>query len=200
MTFKEAYCKEFNGNITAYRAKREYFAQNDSTLRYSFHCPDENCNAELIGVNIYTLGGYKNRPHFRTKQKVKHTPDCFMIHEMELSESNPLTSGGNNTASYSNFPTEFILERPKRESNSHKAEVHIDYDDDDVKPRRKGKDGDGRDTHVPNKTSYLENVVDVYEQLVDTPNLQNHFITLNNIRRSYKNTFKNIKARNLVKL
>lgn len=193
MTFKVAYCKEFNGNITAYKAKREYFAQDDSKLKYSFHCPDENCNVELVGVNIYALGGYKNDPHFRTKQNIKHIPDCFIIKETQHSNSTVSKSSEESSFDYFGFPTEFILERPKKEASSPTSEIS-DYDDDyDVKPRRKAIDKEARNTHAPNKTSYLENVVDVYEQIVDTPQAQTHFIRLNNERRSYKNTFKNIR-------
>jgi hypothetical protein len=52
MTFDKAYCQEFNGNITAYKARREYFAQGDINYKFTFFCPDENCNVELTSVNI----------------------------------------------------------------------------------------------------------------------------------------------------
>lgn len=109
MTFDKAYCEELKANITAYKARREYFSQNNENLRFKFYCPDENCNVELTGVNIYTLGKTKNRPHFRTKINSKHTDNCSIVVENEDNinkKGEVLKSQGHK---FSNFPEEFIL-------------------------------------------------------------------------------------------
>ncbi len=193
MTFDKAYCKELDANITAYKARRSYFSQDNEKLKYHFCCPDENCNVELTAVNIYTVGKFKHRPHFRTKRNAEHTKDCEIIQEIENNKS----SKGDGTHSghankSSSFPEEFVLKREKRETDQ-KAPKEFD-DDYDIEPResKRSENTKNNNDSKPHKTSYLENVVDSYEEMSDTMKKSN-FIVLNGIKRSYKNAFKLIK-------
>ncbi|MDX4069881.1 hypothetical protein [Aliarcobacter skirrowii] len=192
MTFDKAYCEELKANITAYKARREYFSQNNENLRFKFYCPDENCNVELTGVNIYTLGKTKNRPHFRTKINSKHTDNCSIVVENEDNinkKGEGLKSQGHK---FSNFPEEFILNRPKKEVES-KGPKEIDFDDEfDIEPRIRNLNSTNSIENKPHRTSYLENVVDSFESMNDDEK-KDRCIVLNGERKSYKNTFKNIK-------
>lgn len=118
MTFDKAYCKELDANITAYKARREYFSQDDENFKFTFFCPDKICNVELTGVNIYKVGKVKHRPHFRTKKNCKHSEICSIMIEHEkqninIRESNQIGYG--HSQKRFKYPDEFILKRPKSE-------------------------------------------------------------------------------------
>ena len=194
MTFDKAYCEELRETITSYKARREFFSKDDNE-KFHFTCPDENCRTELTGVNIFTVGKFKHRPHFRTKKNYEHTKDCKIIDEITIpikeGESEERKVHGTKATKH---PDEFILSRPKQESD---AKAIKEYDEEDdfareektIQRKRTGKD----DEYVkPHRTSYLENVVDSFENMKEEE-LSKTFITLNKDRRNYKRTFKNIK-------
>lgn len=193
MTFDKAYCKELDGNVTIYKARRDFFAQDDLDFKFSFFCPDENCNVELTGVNIYVVGKVKHKPHFRTKKNCSHSNDCFIIAEIDKKAKN--ADKGNQSVcrhghKNNKYPDEFILVRPKKE-NQNKLE-QSDDDDFDIEPREKRKSITRSTNDVrPHKTSYLENVVDSYEDMNEQERKE-IYITLNGQRKSYYNIFKKI--------
>ena len=192
MTFDKAYCEELGGNVTAYKAKREFFAQNNLDFKFSFFCPDENCNVELTGVN-YAIGKVKHKPHFRTKKNCNHSYDCSIV--AEIDKEAKIIDKGTTTATphghkSNKYPDEFILKRPKKE-NKNKSE-QADDDDFDIEPREKRKSTTTPTTDAkPHKTSYLENVVDSYEDMNEQERKE-AYITLNTQRRTYHSTFKKI--------
>jgi hypothetical protein len=193
MTFDKAYCQEFNGNITAYKARREYFAQDDTNYKFTFFCPDENCNVELTSVNIYTAGIFKHKPHFRTKKNCNHSSECSIINDYDK-ESKSINKGTTSSSEHgqkiNKYPDEFILKRPKCE-NQNKIEQTTD-DDFDIEPRQKRESVTVLSNNAkPHATSYLENVVDSYEDM-DEWERNRAYITLNNQRRTYYNTFKKV--------
>jgi len=193
MTFDKAYCLELDANVTAYKARREYFSQEDNKSKYTFYCPDENCNVQLSGVNIFTVGLMKRKPHFKTKNGLKHSKDCSIIIEKTVSLETGSKKPSKRTSSISNsFPNEFILSRPKKEVDS-KGSKETYYDDDfDIEPRAKRKSREGYSSgNKPHQTSYLENVVDSFEDMDKDERIENK-ITLNGQTRPYKYTFKNI--------
>lgn len=194
MTFDKAYCKELNANITAYKARREFFAQEDISLKYNLFCPDENCNVEFTGVNIYPVGKIKHRPHFRTKKNCEHSDSCSIINEIDK-ENKSIKSGhktnNNHGQKKFKYPDEFILHRTKSETNN-KSSSNDNDDDFDIEPRQKGNSTASESSEAkPHKTSYLENVVDSYEYMSDKDK-RNSYITLNRERRTYHSTFKQI--------
>lgn len=194
MTFDKGYCQELNGNVTAYKARREFFAQDNKELRYTFFCPDENCNVELTGVNIYAVGKVKHRPHFRTKKNCEHSNKCSIVHEIDKEKKSVKggTKAGNDHGQKRfKYPDEFILHRPKAET-ANKSSSYDNDDDFDIEPRQRGSSsGTTSNDAKPHKTSYLENVVDSYEDMVDNYK-RNSYITLNEDRRTYHSTFKQI--------
>lgn len=194
MTFEKAYCKELNGNVTAYKARREYFAQNDINTKFNFFCPDIDCNVELTAVNVYTVGKVKHKPHFRTKKNCEHSDKCSIVNKIDKeNKSIKITNQTGNGHGQKRFkyPDEFILQRPKSETVN-KSSVNAGDDDFDIEPRQGRKStisisGESK----PHKTSYLENVVDSYEDMSDNE-LRNSYITLGGLRRTYNATFKQI--------
>ena len=193
MTFDKAYCKELGGNVTAYKARREFFAQNDLDFKFNFFCPDENCNVELTGVNIYAIGKVKHKPHFRTKKNCSHSDDCSIVEELDK-EAKSIDKGTTTATAHAHksnkYPDEFIFKRPKKE-NQNKSE-QSDDDDFDIEPREKRKSTTtSTNNSKPHKTSYLENVVDSYEDMNEQERKE-AYITLNAQRRSYHSTFKKI--------
>ncbi len=194
MTFDKAYCEELVGNVTAYKARREFFAQNDLNFKFNFFCPDENCNVELTGVNIYAIGKVKHKPHFRTKKNCSHSDDCSIVAELDK-EAKSIDKGTTTATPHgqksNKYPDEFILKRPKKE-NQNKSE-QSDDDDFDIEPREKRKSTTTTTTDAkPHKTSYLENVVDGYEDMNEQERKE-AYITLNAQRKTYHSTFKKIK-------
>ncbi|RXK02672.1 hypothetical protein CRV02_04345 [Arcobacter sp. CECT 8989] len=194
MTFDKAYCRELEINLTAYRARRKYFEKDDNK-HFTFECPDKNCKVEFTGVNIYTVGKFKHRPHFRTKKNCSHTKDCKLVIENVSSIDNGDNEGKKaHGTKLTKHPDEFIMERPKQETNSRGAK---EYDEDDTfdtlerAPRLKREYADEKNAK-PHKTSYLENVVDSFEKM-DEQEIYDTYITLERERRNYMHTFKNIK-------
>ncbi len=194
MTFDKAYCEELVGNITAYKARREFFAQNNLDFKFNFFCPDENCNVELTGVNIYAIGKVKHKPHFRTKKNCSHSDDCSIVAELDKDaksiDKDTTTTATPHGHKSNKYPDEFILKRPKKE-NQNKSE-QFDDDDFDIEPRGKRKSitiptNDSK----PHKTSYLENVVDSYEDMNEQERKE-AYITINAQRKTYHSTFKKI--------
>jgi hypothetical protein len=193
VTFKEVYCTELDGNISASGIRRIFFSQDDESIRYHFHCSDQNCNVQMDGVNIYSLGIAKRRPYFRTHPKQQHSLECLMIKELG---HHSVGSAHQGEALDDDFPSEFILQRLRN--------VDADSDllvgahngngvDEDFYPRS-GYRGSSKakGNKKPNQTSYLENVVDSFEGM-DLEQRKTSFITLNGSNRSYKNTFKDIR-------
>jgi len=194
MTFDKAYCEELGGNVTAYKARREFFAQNDLNFKFSFFCPDEKCNVELTGVNIYAIGKVKHKPHFRTKKNCSHSDDCSIVEELDK-EAKSIDKGTTTATAHAHktnkYPDEFILKRPKKE-NQNKSE-QSDDDDFDIEPREKRKSTNiPTNDSKPHKTSYLENVVDSYEDMNEQERKE-AYITLNTQRKTYNSIFKKIK-------
>lgn len=191
MTFDKAYCKELDGNITAYKARRNFFAQDNSDFKFRFFCPDEECNVELTGVNIYVVGKFKHKPHFRTKKNCRHSKNCFIVQELDK-EAKSIDKG--NTSAYchsykKDYPDEFILKRPKQE-NQNKSEQSDD--DFDIEPREKRKSTTTPiNNERPHKTSCLEKVVDSYEYMNEQQRKE-IYITLKSETKTYHSIFKKI--------
>lgn len=193
MTFEKAYCQELDANITAYKARRAYFSQEDSDLKYHFFCPDEKCNVEMTAVNVYTVGKYKQRPHFRTKANKEHSKDCTIVHQDDTKNVEMKDGESNSYGSKLHvYPDEFILNRPKKELHTNAPREHDEDDEFDVESRKPSSSTDNKKHPVKHSTSFLENVVDSYERMTNDEAQVNR-IKLYDKVRSYKNTFKNIK-------
>ena len=195
MTFEKAYCTELDADVTAYKARREFFAQEDDSLRYHFFCPDSECNVELVGVKIYSTSKLAMPPHFRTFPNREHSKTCSIIKELEVGDGSKdakknRAKNGNKT---SKFVNEFILQRPAKKSDNKGPSSNYD-DEFDIEPRTKkhSTPSEFKAGDKPIKTSYLENVVDCYEAM-DEEDRKKYTILLNGELRTYKNTFKNIK-------
>lgn len=191
MTLDKAYCRELDANITAYKARREFFAQNDTNLRYNFFCPDILCNVEMTGVNIYAVGTVKHRPHFRTKKNCEHSTQCSIV--LETNEKNIKTkykTGNGHGNKEFEYPDEFILDRPKSEMTNKNTSNSNDDDFDIEKRQKRSSTVDVSNASRSHQTSYLENVVDSYE---DMSNKESNYITLSGVKRTYASAFKQIK-------
>ena len=191
VTFDKAYCKELNVNTTAYKARREYFAQDDASIKFSFFCPDVNCNVELTGVNIYAVGKVKHRPHFRTKKNCEHSGGCSIIDKENKSTNSNHPTGNDHGQKRFKYPDEFILHRPKSETVNKSSSNAADDDFDTELRQKRGLAVSTPSEAKAHTTSYLENVVDSYEDMNDKDK-RDSYITLGAARRTYYSTFKQI--------
>jgi len=196
MTFEKAYSPELDTTVTAYNAKRKFFAQDDTSLKYSFFCPDKSCSIELTAVNVFTIGKFKQKPHFRTKKNCHHIDSCSIIHEVNTNSHKVHqsdTKGETHGFKHSIYPTEFISSRPKLE-NSTKIEIDLSNDIDEIEPKKKRQpSAEKKPTNSrPHKTSYLENIVDSFEDMDTDIEKNSYTVILNSIERTYKNSFKDI--------
>lgn len=191
MTFESAYCQELGANVSAYKARREFFAQDDDNLRFTFCCPDEKCGVELTAVNIYTVAKTKHRPHFRTWPNGKHSQECDIVRkDTNFIDANSSIGHGHGIK-YSAYPSKLLLIRPPKEATS-SASKYSEFDDEfDVEIRQKTYGPSNNKRCVMHTTSYLENVVDSYERMTGAE-LTRHCIELNGQNRTYARTFKKI--------
>lgn len=192
MTFEVAYCKELDANVTAYKARREFFSQEDSELKYSFRCPDVNCNVEFTSVNVFTLGKFKHKPHFRTWKNKDHSPACTVVLENSKLHDQETTKTSEHGTKVKNVPHKFILSRTSKE-NTETSRKEQDYDDEgDLVSRNKSSALTRNQQQAIITTSYLENIVDAYQEMDNEERMQN-YIELNGESRTYARTFKDIR-------
>ena len=191
MTFETAYCQDLCANVSAYKARREFFAQGDDNLRFTFCCPDEKCGVEFTAVNIYTVAKTKHRPHFRTWPNKKHSQECDIVKkDTNVIDADSGIGRGHGIKS-SAYPSKLLLVRPPKEATSN-ASKYSEFDDEfDVEVRQKNYGHSNNKKGAPHTTSYLENIVDSYEKMTNTE-LTNCCIELNGENRTYAKTFKKI--------
>lgn len=193
MTFDKAYCKELDRNITVSAARTEFFARYDSDFRFTFFCPDKNCNVELTGVNIY-IRNFKHKPHFRTKKNCTHSNDCCIVAELD-GEAKKDTVKGTATAiphgyKKNEYPDKLILSSPKKENQNKSEQPHDDFD---METREKRKSTTvSTNNERPYRTASLEEVVDSYEGMNEEKRKE-VYITLNTDRKTYDRIFKEVK-------
>jgi len=108
-----AYCHEFDSVLTIYQVRDLHFDDDASfdARNAKFECPDEDCNAPLVGVNHASVK-FKNTPHFRLLIHHKHSEACDYGNESNMKASDESKRKGterNYKASY--YPEVLLLER-----------------------------------------------------------------------------------------
>lgn len=78
----EAYCVDLGCVVDIYKAREEFFSQDEPRKEYSFLCSDEECRNEcsprVTGVN-YRSEEYKVLPHFRENENHGHSETCYWV-------------------------------------------------------------------------------------------------------------------------
>lgn len=184
-----AYCKETDSVLTIYQVRDLHFDEESdfNARKVTFECPDEDCDAPLIGVN-HTKAEFKTTPHFRLLKNHKHADQCDI--------------GNNNLNERKDEPKERQLER------SHKVSDHPEvlllerqptpYSTGKLRKNKKAPTKASADQPSsvstsekpsPHETSCLEHVVETWESNT-REELSNSLLTIGDKTKWYRNAFK----------
>lgn len=164
MKFGRAYCEEVGELLSPYRARR-LFTEEDSDhygKELSFRCEHPGCRVRLTPVGIYMTRRSKRALHFRTKDE--HKDECGFLQPGANGGRVRKPSEREDDFKPSDFPTEFVLNPPKRKRAGGGSVAHNEDDVDDPDTT----DGDstgGRDAarrRTSTRTRFLEEVVDCF--------------------------------------
>ncbi|VDA99851.1 hypothetical protein S1OALGB6SA_924 [Olavius algarvensis spirochete endosymbiont] len=189
-----AYCHEFDSVLTIYQVRDLHFDDDASfdARNAKFECPDEDCNAPLVGVNHASVK-FKNTPHFRLLIDHKHSEACDYGNESNMKASDESKRKGterNYKASY--HPEVLLLERqpppsgtgkPKKKRKAANPQTTVDA----------SLSNSNSDNFSPHKTSCLEHVVEIWVSN-DAEVLQYLPLTIGDKNKNYQNAFKNINS------
>lgn len=164
MKFGRAWCDEVGEALTPYRA-RELYTDEDSEYygnELTFRCEDKDCRVHLTPVGIYMTRKSKRALHFRTKDQ--HAAGCDLVRTGSGSTKVRRPSDGEDDYKPTDFPTEFVLNPPRR----HRAGGGTNGtggEGDDGEPSGEtgtGGHGGGGGRKTSTKTRYLDEVVDCF--------------------------------------
>ncbi len=212
MHIERAFAVELGRVVDIYEARDCYFAQTPPRRRFNFLCSDELCRAtnstKVTGVNYDKLVEESDqyvRPHFR--ENTKHITDCeWMDLEQALSEledeqgdepdegDEPGAHGWRRNAKTSNVVDIFVPARAggPREGGRIPPDVR-----DRIRriPDRRGRI-DATKKYLkanPNRTGFLENVVDSYLGLTYDDRRAARLKIADTPWRSYRECFRPVK-------
>lgn len=188
-----AYCRETQCVLTIYQVRDLHFdediAFNARTV--CFECPDEDCNAPLVGVN-HANAEFKNTPHFRLLTRHAHTDACDYDGAREKKDNEQQKGkGSERNHKVSDYPEVLLLERqpvpfgtgkPKKVRTTVQSSTAVD---------NLGTEGSQSKTS-PHETSCLEHVVETWLSN-DPEDLLRSALTIGNKTKWYRNAFKPIK-------
>ncbi len=164
MKFGRAYCEEVGQSLSPYRARR-LFTEEDSDYHgkeLTFSCQDPSCRVRLTPVGIYMTRKSKRALHFRTRDE--HKDGCGFLQPGASGSRVRKPSEREDDFKPTDFPTEFILNPPKRKRTGGGSTV--DNDDDVDGPDALDGDGTGGVDPTRRRTStrtrFLEEVVDCF--------------------------------------
>ncbi|PCK07057.1 MAG: hypothetical protein COA42_16260 [Alteromonadaceae bacterium] len=115
MKIGTAYCRELSQEISIYQLRDQHFDENNDTNadKLTFTCRSANCSAELADINA-TNPRPKQTPHFRTFANSSHQCELEST-DTSLQNTDEGTRGAPKAYKETNFPLEFIVERPKKD-------------------------------------------------------------------------------------
>ncbi|WP_175948779.1 hypothetical protein [Burkholderia pyrrocinia] len=164
MKFGRAWCDEVGDALTPYRA-RELYTDEESEYygrELTFHCEDKDCRVLLTPVGIYMTRKSKRALHYRTKDE--HADDCDF--RQPGSSGTKVRSPSDSEDDYkpTDFPTEFVLNPPKRKKNGEGTKGGDGEGGDGGANGGTGGGGHGGNggRKTSTKTRYLDEVVDCF--------------------------------------
>ncbi len=209
MIINRAFCVELQRVVDIYEARGCYFQQPPATRkRFKFLCSDKKCRerdqggkvkqTKVTGVNYDKLaeeGGHHLRPHFRTN--TPHGPNCEWVEPQSTHAGGQ--GGGQSTnrkipPKSSNVVDIFLPNTAEAasvigggsdDSTGQTTEIWTDTDiiEGSEIPR----------TRNPNRTTFLENVVNSYLSL-DDEMIRSTYLTIGRApRRTYRECFRPIR-------
>lgn len=163
MKFGRAWCDEAGEALTPYRA-RELYVDEDSEhygRELTFRCEDKDCRVRLTPVGIYMTRKSKRALHFRTRDE--HNPGCDFLEPAAGGVKVRGPSDGQDDYKPTDFPTEFILNPPKRKRTGGGTTVGGGDATGGAATGGTGTgDGSGGGRQTGTKTRYLDEVVDCF--------------------------------------
>jgi len=199
ITFPKAFCTDLNEIINIYQVKENFFDETSKhhSLKYKYHCPDNNCKVKMTPINTYSIIKPKHALHFRTIGSHINCKYQTILNNPQITYQDKIK----NINQMLNFhiPNKFILPIPKSSNQK------------DITPSLISTSHEGayssvtknlinninqKDTNI-NTTSDLELLVDLY----GSPFLTKKYIRDNDIRltlpdgksRFFDNCFKYIR-------
>jgi len=193
MKYSKAYCIEFEDDLSIYEARDLHFDETEDfhIKEAEFLCPDERCRVELRPVN-----GDKKKfimtPHFRSCED--HDDDCGIDDGNVGKKSQEPKTTHLKKYREGNFPSEFLLERPKRKKRTKKDKNNENGNEiETVTNGSKPKGAVNREQGV-NRTSCLEHLAECYiSNMGDKDKLKSMSLTIKGVTRNYNSFFKNIR-------
>ncbi len=163
MKFGRAWCDESGEALTPYRARELYTDEGSEYYgrELTFRCEDKDCRVRLTPVGIYMTRKSKRALHFRTRDE--HNPDCDLVQPGRAGTTVRRPPDGEDDYKPTNFPTEFVLNPPKRNRTGGGTSDDGGEGTDGVTTGGSGTGGGGgggRQTST--KTRYLDEVVDCF--------------------------------------
>ncbi|RRW87698.1 hypothetical protein [Pandoraea apista] len=164
MKFGRAWCDELAEALTPYRARELYVDEENAYYEkeLTFRCEDGDCRAQLTPVGIYMTRKSKRALHFRSKDE--HSADCDFASGSHGAPRSRGQAGDGDDYKPTDFPTEFVLKPPKRNTTGGPQRGDSGEGSDSTLSGIGGGNGHGgrgaRSTRT--KTRYLDEVVDCF--------------------------------------
>ncbi|WCM19792.1 hypothetical protein NDK50_20655 [Paraburkholderia bryophila] len=163
MKFGRAWCEDAGEALTPYRA-RELYTDEDSEYygrELTFRCEDKDCRVRLTPVGIYMTRKSKRALHFRTRDE--HHPDCDLVQRGSSGTKVRRPSDGEDDYKPTDFPTEFLLNPPKRKGTGSGTGGDGGEGTDGGTTGGSGTGGGGSGgRQTSTKTRHLDEVVDCF--------------------------------------
>lgn len=194
MKFDRAFSPELNESVTPYQA-REFYTDEDSPFfeqKLRFLCEDKDCRAKLTPVGIYMTRKSKRALHFREDEP--HTLKCGYCNDRLGGKRNTAPGQHEDDFKLTNFPTELVLEPPKRKLGSGGTVTGGDGGDGSGTKSTGGASGSDAPRKTSSKTRYLDQVVDCF--LYGDDSEKNNKFTIGDKTKPFSKFFKSVKFLN----
>lgn len=187
-----AYCSETGSVLTIYQVRDSHFDDEEvfNARKAHFECPDEDCNAPLVGVNHAKIV-FKNTPHFRLLTNHKHSEACdYRDDKSKIVSEESDEAGAERNHKISDHPEVLLLERqpvpfdtgkPKKKRKVTKPPVTLDT----------STLNSNGDKYSPHETSCLEHIVETWVSN-GAEDLKYSLLTIGDKTKYYRNAFKHI--------
>ncbi|MEN9518424.1 MAG: hypothetical protein RLZZ381_1012 [Cyanobacteriota bacterium] len=194
MKFDKAYCQELDQSISPYVAREIYFDEESAYFdrKLTFFCEHQNCRVNLVPVIIYRERRSKQALHFRTAPGKTHSSSCDYALPKETNDGKRQAAQSARGFKETHLPTEFLLERPKKETDINI--VAVEKENTNTEPKHIKSEGTSRTSNNQSvvKTSSLEQIVDCYQNVSKTE-LENHPLKIKSKTKYFRNFFKKIR-------
>ena len=192
MKFARAFSPELNESVTPYQA-RELYTDEDSPFfeqKLRFLCEDKDCRAKLTPVGIYMTRKSKRALHFREDEP--HSLRCEYCDDKHGGKRTPVPGQQEDDFKLTDFPTELLLDPPKRRPGSGGGTATGGDGGDGSRTKSTGGiPGSDAPRKTSSKTRYLDQVVDCF--LYGDDSAKNNKFTIGDKTKPFSKFFKSVK-------